>query len=66
MRRRIVEPDLCRLKIVRITPAFISIDEAAKALVSLQDRLDEPTTLDLAARITWLARPTILPGWRWA
>jgi hypothetical protein len=66
MRRRIVEPDLCRLKIVRITPAFISIDEAAKAVASLQDRLGEPKTLDLAACITWLARPTILPGWRWA
>jgi len=64
--RRSTHPDLCRLRVVRVSPAFISLDEAAKALVSLQDRLDEPTTLDLAARITWLARPTILPGWRWA
>jgi hypothetical protein len=25
----------------------------------------EPMMVDLVARITWLARPTILPGWRW-
>jgi hypothetical protein len=66
MRRRRVEPDLCRLRVVRVTPAFISVEEAAASLASLQDRLREPKTLDLAARITWLARPTILPGWRWA
>jgi hypothetical protein len=66
MRRRRVEPDLCRLRVVRVTPAFISLDEAARAVASLQDRLGEAKILDLAARITWLARPTILPGWRWA
>jgi hypothetical protein len=49
-----------------VSPAFISLDEAAAALVALQDRLGEPKTFDLASRITWLARPTILPGWRWA
>jgi hypothetical protein len=61
-----VEPDLGRLTVVRVSPAFISVEEAAKALASLQDRLDEPPILDLAARIAWLCRPTILPGWRWA
>ena len=65
MRRRRVEPDLCRLRVVRVTPAFISVEEAAASLASLQDRLGEPMMVDLVARITWLARPTILPGWRW-
>jgi hypothetical protein len=44
----------------------MSVEEAAASLASLQDRFDDPLTFDLAARIMSLARPTILPGWRWA
>ena len=64
--RRSTRPDLDWLTVVPVSPAFISLDEAARAVASLQDRLGEPKTLDLAACITWLSRPTILPGWRWA
>jgi hypothetical protein len=64
--RRPVSSNLSRLTIVRVSPAFISVAEAAASLASLEDRLDEPPVLDLAARIAWLCRPTILPGWRWA
>jgi hypothetical protein len=64
--RRSTRPDLDWLTVVPVSPAFISMNEAANALASLQDRLGEPATLDLASRITWLASPTILPGWRWA
>ena len=64
MRR--VEPDLGRLTVVRVTPAFISLAEAAQALASLEDRVEEPLIRELIVRIAWLCRPTILPGWRWA
>jgi len=63
--RHAVGLELDRLTVVRVTPAFISVEEAAASLASLQDRLGEPMMVDLVARITWLARPTILPGWRW-
>ena len=51
-----------RLVVTRITPAFIGIDEAARALAVLQDRLDDPMIMELIAKIAWLMRPTILPG----
>jgi hypothetical protein len=51
---------------VRVSPSFFSLEESALAMHSLRDRLDDPIILELVSRIAWLARPTILPGWRWA
>jgi hypothetical protein len=56
---------LMKLSPVRVSPSFFPLDEAASALHSLRDRVDEPMIQELVARIAWLARPTILPGWRW-
>ena len=63
--RRSVEPETDRITILRCSPAFISVDEAVAALVSLYDRRTEPAIAELVDRISWLGRPTILPGWRW-
>ena len=55
-----------KLKPVRVSPGFFAPEEASAALRSLRDRMDEPIIFELVERIAWLARPTILPGWRWA
>jgi hypothetical protein len=57
---------LMKLRPVRVSPSFFSLEEASAAMRSLQHRLDDPIILELMAQIAWLARPTILPGWRWA
>ena len=55
-----------KLRPVRVSLSLFSLEEASAALRALRDRLDDPIILELVERIVWLARPTILPGWRWA
>jgi hypothetical protein len=50
---------------VRVSPSFFALEEALSATCSLRDRVDDPIIFELMSRIVWLARPTILPGWRW-
>jgi hypothetical protein len=54
-----------KLSPVRVSPSFFSEKEAAQALKALHGRLHDPLIEELVTVIWWLARPTILPGWRW-